>query len=94
MDLIWSARAKRDLKEIGIYIAKGNRTAAVAIVKRIVAVAESLVEHPLMGHAGRVPDTRELVVSGVSYTVVYQAHRRGIRVVAVMHTAREWPDSF
>lgn len=70
MDLIWSARAKRDLKEIGTYIAKNNRTAAVAMIKRIVA-AESLLEHPLSGHAGRVPDTRELVVPGSSYILVY-----------------------
>lgn len=94
MDLIWSARAKRDLKEIGTYIAKNNRTAAVAMVKRIVAAAESLLEHPLLGHAGRVTDTRELVVPGASYIVVYQTHRRGLRIVAVMHTSREWPDSF
>lgn len=59
---MWSARAKRDLREIGTYIARNNRTAAVAMVKRIVAAAEHLSTYPQMGRAGRVADTRELVV--------------------------------
>lgn len=94
MTLVWSARAKRDVKEIGLYIARHNRTAAVAMVKRIAATATSLLEYPAMGHAGRVLDTREILVPGTSYIVVYRADRRAVCIVAVMHTAREWPDSF
>ncbi len=94
MALVWSARAKRDVREIGVYIAQNNRTAAVAMVKRIVAVAENLNEYPLMGQAGRVDDTRELVVLQTSYIVVYRTTTRGARIIAVMHTSREWPDSF
>lgn len=94
MALVWSARAKRDVREIGVYIAQNNKTAAVAMVKRIVAVAESLNEYPLMGHAGRVDDTRELVVPQTSYIVVYRTTTRGVRIIAVMHTSREWPESF
>jgi addiction module RelE/StbE family toxin len=94
MTLVWSARAKRDVKVIGVYIARHNRTAAVATVKRIVATATSLLEYPSMGHAGRVPDTREILVPETSYIVVYRADGRAVRVVAVMHTSREWPDSF
>lgn len=91
---MWSARAKRDLREIGTYIARNNRTAAVAMVKRIVAAAEHLSMYPQMGRAGRVAETRELVVAGTSYILVYRAGNRGVRIVAVMHTSREWPDSF
>jgi addiction module RelE/StbE family toxin len=94
MDLIWSARAKRDLKGIGMHIARNNRTAAVATVKRIVAAAEGLLEYPLMGHMGRVADTRELLVPGSPYIVVYCISRGGIRIAAVMHTSREGPESF
>lgn len=94
MDLVWSARAKRDVREIGTYIAKNNRSAAIVMVKRIAATAESLIEFPMMGHAGRVLDTYELLIPATSYILVYQADRRRIRIVAVMHTSREWPDVF
>lgn len=94
MTLIWSARAKRDVKDIGLYIAKNNRPAAVATVKRIAATATRLLDYPSLGHPGRVPDTRELLVPGTSYIVVYRADARAVRIVAVMHTAREWPDAF
>ena len=94
MAQIWSARAKRDLKDIGTYIARDNRRAAVAMVKRIVAAATSLNEFPAMGHPGRVPDTRELLVPGTSYIVVYRMRDHTVRIIAVMHTSREWPDSF
>jgi toxin ParE1/3/4 len=94
MALVWSARAKRDVREIGTYIAQNNRAAAVAMVKRIVATAENLNEYPLMGQVGRVDDTRELIISSAPYIVVYRTTTRGIRIIAVMHTSREWPNSF
>jgi toxin ParE1/3/4 len=94
MELIWSARAKRDVKNIGVYIARDNRTAAVAMVKRIVAAAEDLIDHPELGRASRVAGTRELIVAGTRYIVVYRQDRNAIRVAAVMHMSREWPDAF
>lgn len=94
MALVWSARAKRDLRSIGAYIAKGNGSAALVMIKRIVSAAEHLTDHPLLGHAGRVADTRELIVAGTPYIVVYRAGNRGVRIVAVLHSSREWPDSF
>lgn len=94
MRLIWSAQARRDLKDIGMYIARNNRQAAVAMIKRIVATAESLIDFPEMGQRGRVSDTRELIVPGAPYIVVYRLGVRAIRIIAIMHTSREWPDSF
>ena len=64
------------------------------MVKRIVAAATSLNEFPAMGRPGHVPDTRELLVPGTSHIVVYRMSDRAVRIVAVMHTSREWPDTF
>ena len=83
MTLTWSARAKRDVREIGAYIAKDNRTAAMAVVRRIADTATSLLDYPLMGHAGRVPGTREILVTGtplhhrLSRRHARRSHRRG-----------------
>jgi len=44
MALVWSARAKRDVRDVGLYIARHDQTAAAAMVKRIVAAADRLDE--------------------------------------------------
>jgi len=92
--LVWSARAKRDVRDIGLYIAQHDQTAAAAIVKRIVATADRLDEYPELGRLGRVNDTRELLVPGARYIVVYRIGRRNVRIVAVMHTSRKWLTTF
>lgn len=45
-----------------------------------------------MGRAGRVSGTRELVVSGTPYIVVYKAHRNVLRILRVLHGAMMWPE--
>lgn len=43
-----------------------------------------------MGRGGRVPDTFELVVHS-SYMVVYDIVEMQVRILNVVHTARQWP---
>jgi plasmid stabilization system protein ParE len=38
-----------------------------------------------------VADTRELVVTGTSYFIVYRVRRDDIDIVAVMHAMRQYP---
>ena len=46
-----------------------------------------------MGREGRVreKDTRELVIAGTPFVVVYRLHRSRVEVLAVFHAARKWP---
>ena len=43
-----------------------------------------------MGRGGRVPGTFELVVHS-SYMVVYDIVETQVRILNVVHTARQWP---
>jgi toxin ParE1/3/4 len=43
---------------------------------------------------GRVAGTREMTVSGTPYLVVYLIHEGSIHMLAILHGAQEWPESF
>jgi addiction module RelE/StbE family toxin len=51
-----------------------------------------LVDHPQSGRPGRVEGTRELVVPGTPYVIVYRVEADQIIVVLrVLHGAQRWP---
>ena len=62
------------------------------MVDAVLTRIESLARHPEMGRKGRVSGTRELVVA--PYVVAYRVRRTTIEIVAIIHGARRWPDSF
>jgi toxin ParE1/3/4 len=48
---------------------------------------------PNAGRIGRVANTREIVVPGTSYLVAYRIREDMIHVLAIMHAARQWPET-
>jgi toxin ParE1/3/4 len=50
-----------------------------------------LIAQPHMGRPGRVPGTRELVVSDLPYVIPYRVRGHTIQILRVFHTARKWP---
>lgn len=95
MKLIWSPQAVRDLDALHDYIIQDDpkaAAAAAAVVRRIVSLVEELLPAtPHVGRPGRVPGTRELVVSGTPYIVPYRVRARKIEIVRFYHAARRWP---
>ena len=77
-----------------MYIAEDDPTAASRLAQRIFEAVDSLIPYPLLGRAGRVVGTRELVISRTPYIAVYRMRGQAIEVLAVLHTARAWPDRF
>lgn len=92
MEIIWRATAIRDLQAIREFIAQDNPDAAVRVRRNIRAAVERLAEYPNLGRAGRVAGTRELIVGGSPYIVVYRVREDTVRILAVIHAARQWPD--
>jgi len=84
MKLRWTQRARRDLIEIGRYIATDRPGAARRWVETLRRQARRAVEFP---HSGRrVPefereDLREILVSG--YRIVYAVRQEAIEVLTV-----------
>jgi len=94
MKVVWTARARNDLRAIARLIARDNPTAALNLVRRIRTAVSRLADHPYMGRPGRVDNTREYVVSGTRFIVPYRVTDRRVDVLAVVHEARAWPDTF
>jgi addiction module RelE/StbE family toxin len=87
----WTESATRDLRRITRYIRKDNSAAARAVAKATIDAAEALAHFPLRGREGKIDGTRELVVSGLPYIVVYKATRSAIQLLHVYHGARNYP---
>lgn len=94
MNIAWTAPAIEDLERIQDYVATQRPLSAHRLVNRIYSqTVERLSDNPRIGRAGRVSGTRELVISGTAYLVVYRITQR-IEVLSVIHGARQWPDAF
>jgi toxin ParE1/3/4 len=92
--LRWTLPAVAHLQEVFEYIAADNPAAATRTVERIRNAIRQTARMPYAGRIGRVAGTREIVVPGTSYLVAYRVLDDGIHVLAVLHGARNWPESF
>lgn len=94
MKIIWTEPARQDLRAIFEYIAEENPRAARALLAEIKERVGVLIDQPQLGRAGRVEGTRELVLTGTSYILPYRIKDQQIQILAVLHTARQWPKHF
>lgn len=92
MSVAWTFDAEQDRFEIWDYIAADDIDAALRMEQLLTIAAERLVEHPMIGAPGVIPGTRELVVHE-NYRLVYEVEEDNVRVLALVHTARQWPVS-
>ena len=67
-----------------------NPAAALALDELFAEKAGRLVDHPGLGRLGRVAGTRELVAHQ-NYILVYDVAGDLVRVLRVLHAARQWP---
>ena len=93
MKVRWTRQALDDLRYLHEYIAEESPQAAGDMVARIYqAVTVNLKEHPRMGKKGRVSGTRELVLAGTPYLLVYVLEDSEIQIATVLHTSRRWTE--
>lgn len=91
MRIEWLPGAQRDLASQIAYIGRRNPRAAVAVGDAIEHAVSLLDDHPELAGVGRVPGTRELVVNGTPYVVVYRLEPDTILILRVLHGAQDWP---
>lgn len=95
MQLKWTELADADLESIEAHISEANSPAiAIDVVLNIIdSVQLILPEHPRAGRQGRVKNTRELVVDGLPFIVIYreQLSAGRIEILRVLHGAQQWP---
>ncbi len=91
MTVRWTEDALRDLEHVHSYLSSENSNAAASTVEMIVSAIDSLARHPYIGRRGRVTVTRELVLA--PYIVAYRIRRSAVEILAIIHSARQWPPS-
>ena len=89
MSLRWRLSAVSDLTNIRDYISENDPEAARTVVERVLRSVDRLESFPRSGRAGHVFGTRELVVPGLPYIVVYTCDDTDVSIVGVFHGARE-----
>lgn len=90
MRVIWTPEAEQDRADVWDYIAADNRNAAVRMDELFSDAATRLAEHPKLGKLGTVLGTRELIPHE-SCRLVYEIEQQTVWVLALVHTARQWP---
>lgn len=74
------------------YVSQDNPGATSQLIARIRQGIAVLSTHPSLGRSGRVPGTREFIIAGYPYIAAYRLHRNALEVLAIIHTARRWPE--
>jgi toxin ParE1/3/4 len=91
MSIVWTTSARQDVNAIWDFIEQRNPDAAELIESEILRTVEGLLQFPKRGKPGRVRRTRELVVLGLPYVVVYLLAESRIVILRVLHGAQNWP---
>ena len=91
MKIKWTKVATSDLDRIMTHICKHSPDTALAVLERIEEKAKILERHPQIGREGRKPGTRELVLTGLPYCLIYKVNPKWVTIYRVLHQARKWP---
>ena len=91
MKVVWTLQAVRDLAEARAYVERDNPKAAAELARRILQATARLTKHPEMGRRGKLPGTRELIVSRVPYVILYRIREGRIDLLRVLHAMRRYP---
>ena len=90
MKVLWADSAAQNRRDIVDYIALDDLWAAIQIDALFERAVERLSEHPKLGRAGMLAGTRELIPHH-SYRLIYEISDDQIWILALLHTARQWP---
>ena len=94
MKLRYTPQARLHLDAIAEYVGARNLNAARRIGARIEEIINLLSAFPNMGHKGQLPGTREMVVPGLPYIVVYRiesGEEEALAILGVYHGAQRRP---
>ncbi|CAN5319327.1 type II toxin-antitoxin system mRNA interferase toxin, RelE/StbE family [soil metagenome] len=91
MKIEWLPEADRNLTAQLEWVAERNPWAAIDTGDAIFGAIDRLADHPAMARPGRVAGTRELVVVGTPYIVVYRIEADAVVIMLILHGAQRWP---
>jgi toxin ParE1/3/4 len=90
MRLRWTLEAANDLESISDYLLEQHPQLAQPTVRRIYAEIKELSRFPVRGRIGRELGTRELLLTGLPYVVVFRANDARVEILRIFHGAQDW----
>ena len=93
MQIRWQDDAINDLIQVRRFIAMDNPLAAAKVADRIRSAVPKLADQPGLGRPGRVPGTRERVLTNIPYIIAYRVEENSLVILRVLHTSRKWPET-
>ncbi len=87
----WLPQAEANRFDQLDYIAEENPLAAADLDGEIEKHTVLLGDNPEMGRQGRVLGTRELVIVGTPFVLVYRLKDQRLQVLRLLHHAQAWP---
>lgn len=92
MTLRWTKPATKDLTQICDYTEE--RFGAVQAQRAAMVIyeaANSLQAMPMCGRNGRKRGTRELVLTGLPFLIIYRLSQDSVEILRILHGAQKWP---
>ncbi len=87
-----SEDAEADLEDAYRYLRAQNPDAATRVLDAVIGAAIHLESFPLLGKEGRIRGTRELLIPGWPYLIVYSIKNEFyVQIERVLHAKRQWP---
>ncbi|NCC06246.1 MAG: type II toxin-antitoxin system RelE/ParE family toxin [Proteobacteria bacterium] len=87
----WTKLAIRDLDSVLEYIAADDAESAQRVAQAIRSASERLDQFPQMGRNGAEMSTKELVVPGLPYILIYRQQGPAIQILRLLHSRQKWP---
>ena len=91
MKVVWLPEAERNLENQLDFVSRHNARAAIALGDAIERSVRQLANHPRSARPGRVRGTRELVVPGTPFLIVYFLEEDAVVILRILHGAQRWP---
>jgi toxin ParE1/3/4 len=88
----WTQPAADDLSHICDYTeARFGAAQARRLALAVYESGDSLREMPNRGRKGRKPNTREMMISGFPFVIIYRVGKEAVEIVRILHGAQQWP---
>ena len=93
MKIVWTKRAVNDIHQVREHIRSENPPAAARTGERIETATSYLAQFPESGRKGEVPGTRELVIPGLPYIMVYRIQGGRVQILRIFHSKQKWSNA-
>jgi toxin ParE1/3/4 len=90
MKVVWAEAARHEWAEQYRFYFSRNPEAARRLRQAVMDGARRLRDHPRMGRLGRVEDTRELVIAGTPFLLVYDENLARVEILHVYDGRQDW----